>query len=61
MKYKVILYNANGAPEVDTSGSFTFFRRDDAERCVNSWRSISVAYYAWLWDGEDWTQYAPIP
>ena len=61
MKYKVILYNNLGSPEVDTSGTFTFFRREDAERCVSSWRAISSAYYAYLWDGEQWVYYTPIP
>lgn len=57
MKYKVILYNASDATEVDAAGNFSFFVLSQAELCCIDWTAINSTYRAYLWDGERWRAY----
>ena len=62
MKYKVILYNNGNAQSVDNAGNFSFYTKAQAIACASQWREIAVTSHgAFLWDGSDWTIYAPTP
>ena len=58
MKYKVVLYDVNNAPE---GAAFTFYTNYQAIACCEAWVQISAAYIAHLWDGTTWTRYQQVP
>jgi hypothetical protein len=59
MKYKVLLFNSQGAEAVDTAGAFTFYTFAQADRFASGWIGESASYRAYLWDGISWTLYTP--
>lgn len=56
MKYKVFLLTGNTVPTSSTAGAtFTFYRKQEAINCANTWYESSAGNHAWLWDGSSWT------
>jgi hypothetical protein len=61
MKYKVLLRDSTSS----RSGiaSVSFYTRAQATACAQEWVSTfgAISFYAYVWDGSTWTEYAPAP
>ena len=63
MKYKVIIVAYNGTVPSNGSSltSHSFYTRVQATQFCEAWRQIGSSTTAYLWDGSNMVQYAPIP
>ena len=60
MKYKVVFINTSGSGN-RSSSAVSFYKLAVAQSAAEQWREIDISYYAYLWNGSTWTEYAPIP
>jgi len=59
MKYKVLLRNQTSGRSGLAEASF--YRLAQAQNCAQGWVELVSENTSYLWDGENWTIYAPIP
>ncbi len=60
MKFKVIFQMTSGSGNRASSAT-EFYVYAEAVSAAEQWREISNSFFAWVWDGSTWTEYAPIP
>jgi len=56
MRYKVIFYRPIGSTSAGMANS-EFYVLAEAVACAEAWPNIASDFYAYVWDGENWTQY----
>ena len=62
MRYKLILIqNTSGGGNPDGMTAVSFYTRNQAVECAQSWVQENAACFARLWDGSSWTLYNPVP
>jgi len=63
MRYKVTLTAYSGSSPSNGAGitSHAFYTKAQAVQFCQAWREIGTSTYAYLWDGDAMTVYAPIP
>ena len=60
MRYKVIFQMTSGTGN-RASSAVEYYVLAEAREAANQWRQISNSFFAWVWDGTGWIEYAPIP
>ena len=60
MKFKVIFNYSGGSGRAGLANS-EFYVLAEAQQAAQQWTELGSPYVAYLWDGESWTHYVPIP
>lgn len=64
MKYKVFLaigVTGSSPSTSDAGGMTAFYTKSQAVACCEQWRDFNSKYFAYLWDGSQWTEYVQVP
>ena len=60
MKYKV-MFSVSSTTGNRGVGNAEFYVYNEAVAACQQWVQLGAPHVAYLWNGEDWTTYAPIP
>ena len=59
MKYKVIFYSGVGSARGLANAEF--YVKNEAIAASEQWVQLATEFYAYLWDGDTWLEFSPIP